>query len=398
MKIGLIREEKFPPDKRVVFSPEQCNYIISNYPEFELVVQSSDQRCFADDEYIHHGIKIVNDVSDCNILLGIKEVPKSLLIANKTYFYFSHTIKKQSYNRDLLRKMIDLNIKMVDYEVLKDYNGKRLLGFGRYAGIVGAYNAFLTYGLKSRNYQLKPAHKCIDKLEIKKHLSSINFNSERIIVTGSGRVAQGVLEVMKTANITQVSKEEFINKKYNSPIFVNLQTMDYNQKIDGTVPSKKEFYANPSLYESCFMKYAKYADIFIAGHYYSSGSPFLYTRDNILSKNFNIKVVADISCDINGPVASTIRSSNIENPIYGYNPITQTEDDFMKDGVIAVMAVDNLPCELSKDASEDFGKQFIDKVLSNLSSYRDNKIIKNATICEGGKLTDNFLYLKDYIN
>ena len=163
MKIGLLKEEKIPEDKRVVLTPKQCKRLKDMYTDVELVVQSSNIRCFSDDEYIHEGVNVVHDVSDCDILLGVKEVPEDSLIPNKTYFYFSHTIKMQPYNRELLVKMIALGVTMVDYEVLKNQKGERLLGFGRYAGIVGAYNGFLTYGLKTGKYKLKEAHKCKDR-------------------------------------------------------------------------------------------------------------------------------------------------------------------------------------------------------------------------------------------
>ena len=370
MKIGILREEKFPPDKRVVFTPSQCKWIIEN-TTIDLFVQSSNIRCFSDELYKKEGVKIVEDLSECDVLLGVKEVPNSLLISSKMYFFFSHTIKKQPYNRKLLQKMVQLNIQMVDYELLKDTNNKRLLGFGRYAGIVGAYNGLLTYGLKSGQYNLK---------------------------TGNGRVANGVLEILNFSKIKQVSKYDFLNREFDEAVFCRIDTMDYYERIDGGNSEKYDFYSNPAKYKSSFMKYARVTDLFISGHFYSSGSPFLYTREDVRSEDFNIKVVADISCDIDGPVASTIRSSTIESPIYGYNPFSENEDDYLKDGIVAVMAVDNLPCELPKDSSEDFGKEFIDKILPNLIGEDKDNIISRAIICKNRDLTSEFEYLRDYLN
>jgi alanine dehydrogenase len=398
MKIGLLREEKIPTDERVALTPRQCKILKETYSNVELVVMSSSIRCFSDEMYIAEGIQVVNDLSDCDVLIGVKEVPKSLLIPNKTYFYFSHTIKEQPYNRDLLNLMIKLNITMVDYEVLKTQNGKRLLGFGRYAGIVGAYNGFLTYGLKSGKYNLNPAHSCKDRVEMENELSKIVLADEKIIVTGNGRVGQGVMEIMKKSGINEVSKSEFLNNKFYEAVFVHLNTMDYNERVDGSESDKYEFYNNPELYKSSFMKYAKQADIFIAGHYYSADSPYLFTRQDTKNSDFNLKVVSDISCDIDGPVASTIRPSTIADPIYGYNPISETEDSFLQEGNIAVMAVDNLPCELPKDASEDFGNELLEKILPSLINGDNEAIIENATICKNGDLTLNFEYLRDYIN
>ena len=398
MRIGLLKEEKTPADERVVLTPDQCKIFKSIYTNIDLVVMSSDIRCFSDEMYRGSGIEVVNDLSNCDVLLGVKEVPKELLIPNKTYFYFSHTIKKQLYNRGLLLKMLELNINMVDYEVLKDTQGKRLLGFGRYAGIVGAYNGVLTYGLKSGRYELKPANRCYDRVEMEGEIGKINLKNEKIIVTGNGRVGNGIMEIMQKANIREVSKEDFVNKNFDEAVFVHLNTMDYNVRIDGSESIKSEFYNNPELYKSSFMDYAKYADIFIAGHYYGSGSPYLFTREDAKSEAFNIKVVADISCDIDGPVASTIRPSTLNNPIYGYNPETEAEDNFIKNGVVAVMAVDNLPCELPKDASEYFGNEMLEKIFPILINGDNEQIIANATICKNGDLTPNFEYLRDYVN
>jgi len=398
MKLGVLKEEKVPADKRVPLTPKQCRLLLNTYPNLDIAVKSSDIRCFTDEMYRNEGIVIVDDLSDCDVLIGIKEVPKLSLIANKIYFYFSHTIKEQPYNRDLLLKMIDLNISMVDYEVLKNQKGKRLLGFGRYAGIVGAYNGFLTYGLKSGKYNLKPAYNCKGRVEMIGEMSKIKLSNEKIIVTGNGRVGGGILEIIKKANVREVLKSEFLNNTFDEAVFVHLNTMDYNVRIDGSESNKSEFYKHPELYCSSFMDYAKQADIFIAGHYYSSGSPYLFTREDAKHSDFNIKVVADVSCDIDGPVASTIRPSTIEAPIYGYNPISETEDSFLKEGNIAVMAVDNLPCELPKDASEFFANELSEKILPSLIMCDDEKIIENATICKNGDLTQNFEYLRNYVN
>ena len=398
MKIGVLKEEKVPADKRVPLTPEQCRRLLDTYPDIEISVKSSAIRCFSDAMYIAEGIDVVDDLNDCDVLIGVKEVPKESLIANKTYLYFSHTIKEQFYNRELLLKMIELNISMVDYEVLRNKQGKRLLGFGRYAGIVGAYNGFLTYGLKSGMYNLKEAHNCEDRIEMESEMSKIKLSNEKIIVTGNGRVGNGIMEIMEKSNIREVSKLEFIQDTFNEAVFVHLNTMDYNVRKDGSITVKQEFYSNPELFKSSFMDYAIHADIFIAGHYYSSGSPFLFTREDAKSPDFNLKVVADVSCDINGPVACTIKPSTIANPIYGYDKQSEQKINFRDEGAIAVMAVDNLPCELPKDASEDFGNEMLAKIIPSLLISDDEQIIANATICKAGDLTPNFEYLRNYVN
>ena len=398
MKIGILREGKQPPDKRVPFSPAQCSLLLQEYPQVEWVIQKSPIRCFSDDEYAQVGMQLVDDVSDCDLLLGIKEVPKSDLIADKTYFFFSHTIKEQPYNRDLLIKMIELNITMVDYETLTQPNGKRLIGFGRYAGVVGCYNGFLAYGKRTKRYDLKSAYKCFNRKEMEQEMSKIDLPNIKIILTGKGRVGRGALEIMHKLNLMEVSKEEFVTESFNEPVFVHLNPIDYNERKDGAPSSKTDFYLNPTKYKSTFMQYAKHADIFVAGHFYASDSPYLFTRENAKSANFKIRTIADISCDIDGPVASTIRPSTIENPIYGYNPQTEKEDAFDKDGVITVMAIDNLPCELPKDASEDFGNDLIQHIFPALLGDDQKDVIDRATICKNGDLNTPYEYLSAYIS
>tara|TARA_B100000242_G_C43049166_1_gene490010 strand:- start:246 stop:1466 length:1221 start_codon:yes stop_codon:yes gene_type:complete len=397
MKIGILREGKTPPDKRVVLSPKQCTQFIQQYPDIDLVVQPSSIRCFSDDQYLSLGINMQEDLSDCDILMGVKEVAINDLIPEKTYLYFSHTIKKQHYNRQLLKRMLELNIRMVDYEVLTDVNGKRIIGFGRYAGIIGCYNGFLAIGKRTKTYDLKPAYMCKDRKEMELELKKIILPKMKIIVTGAGRVGNGVIELINLIGIKQVSKDEFLNKNFDQSVFVHLNTIDYNRRIDGKEGSESDFFSNPKSYKSDFMKFAKQAEFFIAGHYHAADSPFLFTRDDAKSKDFKIKTVADISCDIDGPVASTIRCSSITKPIYGYNPDTETEDDYRKQDVITVMAVDNLPCELPKDASISFGQNLLEHVIPNLIGDDLNNLIERATICENGRLKNSYRYLESYV-
>ena len=397
MKIGILREGKTPPDKRVVLSPKQCTQFIQQYPDIDLVVQPSSIRCFSDDQYLSLGINMQEDLSDCDILMGVKEVAINDLIPEKTYLFFSHTIKKQHYNRQLLKRMLELNIRMVDYEVLTDVNGKRIIGFGRYAGIIGCYNGFLAIGKRTKTYDLKPAYMCKDRKEMELELKKIILPKMKNIVTGAGRVGNGVIELINLIGIKQVSKDEFLNKNFDQSVFVHLNTIDYNRRIDGKEGSESDFFSNPKSYKSDFMKFAKQAEFFIAGHYHAADSPFLFTRDDAKSKDFKIKTVADISCDIDGPVASTIRCSSITKPIYGYNPDTETEDDYRKQDVITVMAVDNLPCELPKDASISFGQNLLEHVIPNLIGDDLNNLIERATICENGRLKNSYRYLESYV-
>lgn len=399
MKIGIVKETKNPPDKRVPLSPEQCKQLSQDFPEIKLVVQSSDIRAFSDDEYIKNGITIKDEVSDCDVLIGVKEVKKEALLPNKTYFFFSHTIKEQPYNRDLLRLMLKKNIKMIDYETLTYPKQGRILGFGRYAGIVGAYNAFLALGKRTESFDIKPANLCRDYSELKEELKKVVLPQDyKIIISGDGRVGKGAEEIIHALGVYEVSPQDFINSTKNEPIYTQLSVKDYNKRKDGNPFSKSDFYNHPELFESNFKQFSKIGDMYIACHYWDAEAPFIFTREDAKSDEFKLNIIADISCDIDGPVASTIRPSTIDDPLYGYNPKTESETDFMDKSSIGVMAVDNLPCELPRDASEDFGNELLTKVLPNLIGEDNDTIIERATICENGKLTSYFNYLQDYVD
>lgn len=401
MKIGIIREGKTPPDKRVPLSPEQCEHIINHYPQVEIYVQKSEIRKFKDSEYEQLGIAVVDDVSHCDVLMGVKEVPVDQLIPNKKYFFFSHTFKQQPYNRKLLKAILDKNIQLIDWEVVTNSKGQRLIAFGRYAGIVGAYNGFLTYGLKSGRYSLKAAHQCEDRAEMEDQLKHVDLPSNfKVVLTGSGRVGGGALETIACMpQIKEVSPKDFLEKTFDHPVYAVLGVEDYNKTIDGSDFDKKAFYQDPSgKFASNFAPYAEVSDMYVACHYWDNRAPYIFTREDAKAPKWKIEVVADVSCDIDCAVASTIKPSTIADPIYGYNPQTEKEDDFLKKGVIAVMAVDNLPCELPKDASVDFGEMFIDHVLEPLIGNDPEGIIERASETKDGSLTPHFAYLQDYVD
>lgn len=397
MKIGILKEGKIPSDERVPMSPEQCAEVKNNFSKVELVVQKSKVRRFKDEEFIKAGIPVVDHVDDCDVLMGVKEVPIKELIANKTYFYFSHTIKKQPYNRALLIEMINKNIRMVDYEAITDVNGKRLIGFGRYAGIVGCYNSFLAYGKREKVFDLKRAYLCEDRKEMEAELKKVNLPANyKIVITGGGRVAQGIIQILEVLGIKKVSSTAFLQDSFSEPVYTQLNVLDYYKRKDGKAFDNQNFYNNPTEFESNFFQFAKVANMYISGHYWDEEAPFIFSREDAKSPEFNIKVVGDISCDIDGPVACTIRPSTIKEPLYGYSPQQEKEVAYDSANAITVMAVDNLPCELPKDASADFGREFIDNVLPHLINDK-LAIIKNATICENGDLTEAYEYLRDYV-
>ncbi len=398
MKLGIIREGKTPPDKRVPLSPDQCAELKETYSQLELYVQPSPIRKFTDQDYITAGIELKEDLSECDVLMGVKEVPLDMLIPNKTYFFFSHTFKLQPYNAKLLRAILDKKIRLIDYEVLKNERGHRLIGFGRYAGIVGCYNGFRTFGLKHKLYDLKPAHQCEDRAEMESYLKDIKLPSNfKCVLTGDGRVGTGAMEIITKIGLRSVSREEFVTQEFNEPVYTQLTVEEYNARISDGGFDKKEFYTQAELYKSTFNEVAHAADMYIACHYWGEGAPFIFTREDVKKPDWNISVVADISCDIDGPVASTIKPSTIADPIYGYDPHTESEVDFMAHNAIAVMAVDNLPCELPKDASRDFGRVMIDTIIPCLLGEDPSNVIGRASETNlKGELTEHFSYLQSY--
>lgn len=398
MHFAIIKERKNPPDRRVVFSPKKLKELLEKFPKANATVESSDIRVFSDEQYKDIGLNVSSDLSNCEVMIGVKEVPVNALIPNKKYFFFSHTIKKQPYNRTLLQAILEKNIELYDHEVITRANGNRLIGFGRYAGIVGAYNGFRAWGLRSDSFQLPKAETLPDQQALINQLKSIDLPHIKILLTGSGKVAKGAQEMLDAMAITSISTEDYLNKTFEKPVYCSIDVLDYNKRKDGLVINNVDFYNHPENYESDFMRFAKVTDYFIAGHFFGDGSPYLFTREDATSEDFNIQVVADVSCDIDGPVASTIRPSTIADPIYGYDPKTGLEAHYKSDGVITVMAVDNLPCELPKDASEGFGDLFLEHVIP--AFYNDDKdgILARAKMTENGQLTERYSYLQSYVN
>jgi alanine dehydrogenase len=399
MKFGIIKERKNPPDRRVVFSPSKLQEFQHQFTNSEIKLESSAIRVFTDEAYKKAGLEVTENMSDCDVLLGVKEVPIDALIPNKKYFFFSHTIKKQPYNRDLLNAILAKNIELFDHETIIKENGARLIGFGRYAGIVGAYNGFRAIGLKNESFNLPKAEKLDSQKELIDELQKINLPTGfKILLTGNGKVAYGAKEMLDAMHIKQVSVDEYLTKNENEIVYCLVDVLDYNKRKDNQITDNFDFYNHPEKYESDFMRFAKVTDFFIAGHFYGNGAPYLFTRQDAKHLDFNIKFVADISCDVDGPVASTLRASTIADPIYGYDPRTESEVDYKNDNTITVMAVDNLPCELPKDASEGFGEMFLKSVIPAFFNNDKDGVLARAKMTENGKLTPRFSYLQDYVN
>jgi saccharopine dehydrogenase (NAD+, L-lysine forming) len=399
IRVGILRETKNPPDRRVPLTPSQIATIQDNYPHVEFYVQPSDIRCYSDEEYEYLGIPLREDLHNCDILLGVKEVDKRTLIQGKTYLFFAHVGKRQPYNREMFVEIVEKKIRLIDYEYLTSENGQRVVAFGRWAGIVGAYNGLRARGIKTNRFKLKPAYQCKDLEEMWAGLRMITLKPGlKILVTGDGRVAHGAMETLAICDLAEVTPSEFLNREFDVPVVCQIGPEDYTRHRGGKPFDFNHFVKNPSEYESAFLPYTKVTDILIACHFWDPASPLFFDAADTRNPDFRISVIADISCDINGPIPTTIRATTIADPFYGYNPTTGKEEiAFSNENNITVMAIDNLPGELPRDASSDFGKQLMGTVLHDLFTGDESPMVARATITAGGSLPAKFSYLADYL-
>ncbi len=398
LRIGLLCEEKIPADSRVVLTPEQCLQLAEKY-KAKVKVQSSPHRCFSDDEYRRPGIDVAGHVDDCDILLGVKEVPADKLIAGKWYFIFSHTIKKQPYNRHMFHKMISQKITLTDYERLTDKEGRRLIAFGHFAGVVGAHNGLLAFGRRTGLYTLPPLYTLNSYREVLPHYQNINLPAFKIILTGKGRVAMGARQVLMDAGIAETNSTSFLSMKFSEPVFCQIDFDEYvvHQKTGNNFDARM-YFEHPEQFSSAFLPFAREADILIHGIYWDNRAPAMFSAEDMAAPGFNIRTIADITCDIapESSIPSTLRPTTIEDPVFGYNPLTKSELPPYSESGIDMMCVDNLPNEIPRDASEAFGDMFLEYVASEIFGKESSEILDRATILKRGELTAHYAFLADY--
>ncbi|HUX84962.1 MAG TPA: NAD(P)-dependent oxidoreductase [Chitinophagaceae bacterium] len=391
-----MREGKMPWDNRVAFAPSQCKWILRHFPEVTLQVQPSPHRCFSDQEYLDAGIPLQEDLSSCDILFGIKEVPIADLIPSKTYFIFSHTKKGQPYNRAMMKAFIDRKITLVDYECLVYEDGQRILGFGFFAGVVGAHNGLKAYGIRNGSFELPPVHRFRDFRDLVQVYFEIKLPPLRIVVTGFGRVASGCIEVMNLLGIKQVEPEDFKKKKFGYPVYTQLRGGDLFSRIADGKYERDQFHEHPDLYECRFGEFLYSTDILINGIYWERGMPRLFTLEDLKDPRFGIQTIADITCDEGGSVPCNLGSSTILDPVYGVDRFTlERKGPYQTSRTVDIMTVDNLPNELPLDASRYFGEQLIKEVLPEILKPK-SRILEQATMVFKGRLTTDFEYLRDY--
>ncbi len=399
MKIAIIQERKNPPDSRVALAPDQAKHLNKEY-NLNILIESSPDRCFPNEHYQDKGFDIVEDITEAEVLFGIKEVPISELIPNKKYFFFSHTIKKQPYNRPLLLAILEKNITLVDYEALKDKDGNRLVAFGVFAGMVGAHNSIWTYAHRNGHFHLPRITEFATYAEARAFYQNRHLPAMKVVVTGGGRVATGAVKVLLDMGFRQVSPDEYLKNTFDEPVFTQLKNKDYVERKDGLAYEKSHFYAHPDAYRSTFAPYTKVSDIFINGIYYDKRAPAFFSIEDMKKDDFNIHVIGDVTCDIapDASVPSTIDASTIADPVFGFDPYTMQKVHPFQEKYVDMMTIDNLPNELPQDASRHFGDALIKYIIPELLGKSDTDIIERATVTRNGQLTKHFAYLQDYVD
>ena len=395
LKIGLIREGKIPLDNRVALTPAQCKWLHLNFDDVQVVAQHADNRCYTDAEYERAGVEIKEDMGDCNLLLGIKEVPVDMLLTGKTYMFFSHTKKMQPANQKLFKAILDKKITLIDYECLEHDDGTRIIGFGFFAGIVGAHNGMMAYGNRTGTFKLQRVGSVNSFQKLIHTYFGLKLPNIKIAVTGSGRVAHGVLEIMNLMGIHEVEPDEYLENNFTYPAYVHLKGSDlYAHKETGKY-NRNDFHANPQQYNCRFTDYVLSTDILINGIYWEKNIARLFEMADIKKENFKIQTIADITDDFNGSIPCNLGDSTIDNPVYGVDKTSFEKTAPYLRNSVDVMAVGNLPNELARDASRYFGEQLIKHVLDDIR-LGGSKLITHATMVDAGKLNEPYLYLKDY--
>jgi hypothetical protein len=395
IKIALLKEGKIPPDNRVSLTPAQCKWIQKNEPGVKIFAQSSPGRCYTDSEYEKAGVEVVSDVSHCDILLGIKEVPVAQLLPGKTYLFFSHTRKKQPYNQQLMMKIISHEITLIDYECLEHDDGQRIIGFGFFAGVVGAHNGMMAFGQRTGKFHLERVYKQKDFRDLIHTYFGLKLPNIKIAVTGSGRVAHGILEVMNLMEVIEVEKEEYVSRAFAYPVYVQLKGADlYAHRKTGSY-NRQHFHEHPTEYDCLFHQYIPHTDILMNGVFWDINVPRLFQGSDISKSDFRIQTIADITDDFNGSVPINLGDQDIEHPVYGVDRETLQKTLPYIQNSVDVMAVGNLPNELPRDASKYFGEQLIKYILPDLLGG-GSEVIDRATIVKNGMLTPKYEYLSDY--
>ena len=395
LTIGLIREGKIPQDNRVALTPAHCKWLHKNFDDIKVVAQQSDSRCYTDVEYERAGVEVREDLGGCNLLLGIKEVPVNMLLEGQRYMFFSHTKKMQPANQELFKAIVDKKITLIDYECLEHDDGTRIIGFGFFAGIVGAHNAMMAYGNRTGAFKLARVGSVNSFQKLVHTYFGLKLPNIKIAVTGTGRVAHGVLEIMNLLGIHEVEPDEYLETEFTYPVYVHLKGANlYAHKETGKY-NRTDFHADPQNYNCRFTEYISDTDILINGIYWEKNIPRLFEMEDLKKENFRIQTIADITDDLHGSIPCNLGDGTIADPVYGVNKTSFKKTEPYLPNSVDIMAVGNLPNELARDASRYFGEQLIKYVLDDIR-LGGSKLISRAIMVDGGKLNEPYLYMKEY--
>ncbi len=431
-KVGIRYEDKYVMERRIALVPDHVKQLIEKGIDIEVV--RSSKRIFNDDEFKDAGADIVDEVTDSQVVLGVKEMPIGYFKEGKAYIFFSHTIKGQSYNMPLLKNMMDSKITLIDYEKIADESGKRLIFFGRFAGLAGMINSLWSLGqrwnvqgLENCFLKIKQTHKYNSLVEAKAVIKEVgDFIAENglpqsvsplvVGITGYGNVANGAKEILDLLPIEEISPDELIELKNrkdisNKKVYVVVFKEEHLSKPleEGKDFDLQEYYNHPERFESQFEQYIPHMTILMNCMYWDDNYPRIVTKEYLkglfADGNPKLSVVGDVTCDPDGSIECTHKGTEIEDPVFVYNPATgEPTMGFNGDGLL-IMAVDILPSELPRESSQTFSDAligFMPKIASAdyNNSFEDLDIpaeIKRATILHKGELTPDYKYLEEYL-
>lgn len=433
INIGIRHEDKYLMEKRAPITPYHAARLIKEQ-QLEIFVEKSDKRIFKENEYIEAGAQMVDHLKNCKVIFGVKEIPESYFEEGKTYIFFSHVIKGQEYNMPMLKRMKELKCNLIDYERIIDDQNKRLIFFGRYAGLAGMINTLWAVGLRLKYFgietpflQLKQTHHYFSLSEAKQALSIVGqeiaekglpkeLTPFTIGFTGYGNVSKGAQEMASYLPIKEVTPEELLQLRQRDNIPQNIlykiifEERHLSKPIQADYPfDLQDYYKNPQNYQSQFEQYVPHLSILMNCMYWDERYPKLltkkYLKELFTDKKPKLLGVGDVTCDVNGSVECTVKSTAIEDPIYVYNPLTKDIEMGCEGSGLLNMAVDILPSELPRDASYEFGNAllyFIKPIAVadyNLEFEELDlpKAIKRAVILHKGRLTPPYEYLREYM-
>jgi alpha-aminoadipic semialdehyde synthase len=430
--IGIRHEDKYVMERRAPLTPRHVERLIKG-KQLDIIVQTSPKRVFTDDEYRQAGARISDNLGECSVILGVKEMPIDFFEPGKTYVFFSHVIKGQPYNMPMLKRMMEMGCNLIDYEKIVDEQGRRLIFFGKYAGLAGMINSLWSLGLRLREYgyetpflKITQAHHYASLEDAKKVISEVGQEiAEKGLpaalrpmtfgFTGYGNVSQGAQEILGLLPVKEISPEKLIDLSQRDYLPNNLlyKTVFREEHLsahnEGLEFDLHDYYAHPESYHSIFEKYIPHLSVLMNCMYWDARYPRLITKD-YLEKAFaegtpRLTVIGDVTCDPDGSIEITHKGTEIEDPIFVYNPATRQPVMGHKGNGMLVMAVDILPSELPRDSSSGFADALINfvKPIADCDfseEFEDldlPRAIKKALILHNGELTHDFKYIENHL-